>query len=323
MNDAAYEGVQELVSALPADATIALTTFNNVIELGNHVPCAEFNAQAVRKRANGSTSLYDAIVAIIAAETSAADEASTADPVSIVILTDGQDTSSVRTHAEARAAIESARDKGWTVRYVGTNQNAVETATDMGIDPGYALDYGANADNLRGAMRAVTRCVSEEATGQQDTLPFTVAERQRSVMAEDPSLDAAVENAAPPPLPITRQPPLHARRPTGRWVSVCPRSGDIVEYAQDDQVRLDEAYAMLLTGPSTRVDVSVGFGTVALRRGGQHAQSTEAGGRRDVRHVDISGGLLAMDVGCSRGYWSAWLAAEGGERRSALPLQHA
>jgi uncharacterized protein YegL len=108
----------------------------------------------------GNTPLYDAIGATISRIE--ADARSTDRTVVLVVMTDGLENASEEYTREAIAAkIEQKERDGWTIMYLGANQDAKEVAAGMCLDADFAVTY---ASTRRGTARAYD--ASSNATSQ-------------------------------------------------------------------------------------------------------------------------------------------------------------
>lgn len=101
----------------------------------------------------GGTPLYDAVNNMVR-------ELRDMDPprCSIVIITDGQDTSSTTTPEQARALLDWCRAKGWQVTFLGADFNNSHQAKLLGADDSNTLGVQqkllADAGKLFGKKRA-------------------------------------------------------------------------------------------------------------------------------------------------------------------------
>ena len=69
------------------------------------------------------------------------------DRVLATIITDGMENSSEEYSGKTiKALVDRLREKGWTLAYIGANQNAVEVAKDLHIHN--ALDFDASEDGM-------------------------------------------------------------------------------------------------------------------------------------------------------------------------------
>jgi hypothetical protein len=95
---------------------------------------------------NGLTCLRDSI--ILATN-------SISEPGKIVVLTDGTDTCSRATCNDVKKSVRKASERGVSVLLIGSNQDAVVTGKELGIDESYCLTY-SDGPCLISAMRAAS-----------------------------------------------------------------------------------------------------------------------------------------------------------------------
>jgi uncharacterized protein YegL len=89
---------------------------------------------------NGGTPLYDAIGTTLGRIE--ADERAKDRTVVVVVMTDGLENQSVEyTRAAIAARIEQKERDGWTIMYLGANQDAKAVAESLSIDQDYAVTY--------------------------------------------------------------------------------------------------------------------------------------------------------------------------------------
>lgn len=176
MQASAYQGARELVEALPPTATVHFTTFASAVSLGQAVARDDvIRILSSPPTASGQTALHDAIVQSI-------NVARQQDGlVTVVIVTDGQDTCSRGTTREqVRACIqEFQRNALHRVLFLGTNQDAVVAAQAFGIPVQAALTFGTAPEHVRAAFRAASDNVRRMRAG--NTTGFMTAERTMSV----------------------------------------------------------------------------------------------------------------------------------------------
>jgi hypothetical protein len=216
MTTAAYGGARELISGLPSAASVTFTTFSTSVHIGCRLTRGEALATLSAPVASGRTALYDALVEAIEAETDRdaghiTDQDSPVtdsdDPsvstTTIVVITDGFDTSSTRTAADARRAVQAAQEQGMRILFLGANQDAVLSAAAIGVPADHALTYGANAPDMHTALRSLSAALDRTRSGE--ALAFRQVERQASARPPHArnvhmavSIAAPTASAAPP-----------------------------------------------------------------------------------------------------------------------------
>ncbi len=104
--------------------------------------------------------------------------------VIIVIITDGEENSSREfTYPRVNEMIGHQKDVyKWEFIFVGTNQDAIASASRIGIDQADALTYGTSGRATRAAMSAVAASLSERRAGRSGE--FTEPARA-AAMAEE------------------------------------------------------------------------------------------------------------------------------------------
>jgi hypothetical protein len=101
-----------------------------------------------RMRPTARTALLDAIGSTIA-QTQAAiiglPLAEQPDEVVFVVLTDGRENESKDWNLQnVRDIVKEVRKLGWVVYFLGAEENAIQVATNMGMDPGTASSYASS-----------------------------------------------------------------------------------------------------------------------------------------------------------------------------------
>lgn len=130
------------------DCRITTVFFDNRIELIHDRLDIESVKPITRKEyhAGGCTALLDAIgfsIEKIVSIQKSVDASYRADKVMFVIITDGMENASRRfTKKQIKKMIETEKKKyHWEFMFLGANIDAVETASDFGIDKNMACDY--------------------------------------------------------------------------------------------------------------------------------------------------------------------------------------
>lgn len=171
MQSATYDGAEELVEALPDDATATFSTFATAVRHGAACPKSQVLEQlrASARVAEGRTSLYDAIVMATA-------ERAAASKRTIVIVTDGTDTCSEHSREDAQLALATfQRQPTHRVIFLGSNQDAITNGQALGIPVEHALTYGAQPGLAISAFRAASSSMQRARTGHD--AQFTCTER--------------------------------------------------------------------------------------------------------------------------------------------------
>jgi uncharacterized protein YegL len=109
---------------------------------------------------DGGTPLFDAIgstISRIEADPRSADRT-----IVLVVMTDGLENASVEYTREALAArIKQKERDGWTIMYLGANQDAKQVAAGMSLDSNYAVSYAATEDGTAMAYSASASAVRD------------------------------------------------------------------------------------------------------------------------------------------------------------------
>lgn len=179
VQDAVYKGARELVEELPEDAIVTFSTFASKVKIGR----PESRAVVIQTLssapiADGMTQLYDAIVQATSDATSS---------TTLLIVTDGFDTSSVSTSTHASIASQQFQsDPSNRILFLGSNQDAVLAAKALQIPEERALSFGAEETHMRAALRCASDNIARYRSLGSDG--FTHVERHVS-LAEDTELN--------------------------------------------------------------------------------------------------------------------------------------
>lgn len=274
MASVVYEGAREIATGLLESGTCCVVHFNTEVTIDEEVSKEQAVSNLSARSCHGGTALYDAICDGIERTVAAHIQDSS---VVVAIVTDGLENSSSRnTVADVRRAVELANSMGWRVTFLGSNQDAILTASGLGIAAERALTYGSNESGARSAFRSLSAANGRYARG--DTEGFTVLERQQSMVGGE-----RAQQAVPPPS-RPRSASVGGRRASMnpvRWVSLDPRTGDVVPYSEALSARLEAAKASGASRMDCSPDLSA---TVILQTSGNHIQRT-TNGERDVRRL--------------------------------------
>lgn len=151
--------------AQPGEAVFTLALFDDqydVIHNGidlQRVP--ELNERTFVPR--GWTALYDAIGRTVNAIAARTDEG---DKVIIAILTDGAENKSREyTRDQIHRLLEEKQAKGWTVIYLGANQDAFAVGSSLGVLRGSTYQFDATSKGMATAYADMTISVSAARVG--------------------------------------------------------------------------------------------------------------------------------------------------------------
>ena len=216
MAHAVYDGARELIEGVKSDGTVCITRFSTTVTLGEDMTPAIARENMQPGRCSGSTALYDAICTALNHD---AERHANQTLVTIAIVTDGVENASVQSTLEnVRSRIATAESKNWRIVFLGSNQNAVLTAETMGIRAGRALTYGNSVTEARGAFRSLNAANNRFVSGEDES--FTPSERQVSHNTQ--VLGDTGHRVAHPQSRIST--------PVYKWVSVDPRTGEVVPF---------------------------------------------------------------------------------------------
>lgn len=159
---------------LPGKATVSLIQFDNIYEIV-YVGQSLNKAQELNKDTfipRGATALLDAIgktIDLTGKRLASMDENDRPDKVVCVILTDGEENSSTEFKiAQINQMIQHQQEKyAWEFVFLGANQDAIATASQMGIKRDNALSYKATGAKTRLAFASVSEGVARFRSGKE------------------------------------------------------------------------------------------------------------------------------------------------------------
>lgn len=171
---------------VPGEATITLVQFDDQFEVVyraialNDAPT--LTAQTYVPR--GSTALLDAIGRTIdetGQRLAALPEADRPEHVIFVILTDGEENSSRRYSPEKiNEMIHHQREVyRWQFVFLGANQDAIMTASQLGIASGQALTFAASPAGTQAAVASVGKHVRAQRMKLAQSIAFDDEDRQQ------------------------------------------------------------------------------------------------------------------------------------------------
>lgn len=136
----------------------------------------------------GRTALHDAIATAVQETTdyvAAMDESDRPENVVVVVLTDGKENASETPQGEVRDLVESRREKhDWEFLFIGANQDAALTASEMGMDPDRSLHMDHSDEGTRAAYESTSERI-RDARREGTTGGYTDEDRRRQDDADD------------------------------------------------------------------------------------------------------------------------------------------
>tara|TARA_R110000803_G_scaffold40054_4_gene86224 strand:- start:200 stop:814 length:615 start_codon:yes stop_codon:yes gene_type:complete len=174
-------GFNAFVREQAPTSTMSLYLFNNYFEIVyENKKLKDIEKLTISTfRPRGGTALLDAIARTIEqVEQNNAQRWADFDEVGnvIVILTDGDENSSTKYNKkEINDVISNKKAQGWKFVFLAANQDAIKSATDIGIGREAAIDFDTvnMCEVMRSASSALSRCV----TGETQDIVFTNDER--------------------------------------------------------------------------------------------------------------------------------------------------
>jgi hypothetical protein len=131
--------------AAEGDAFLTLVQFDNQYEVNykeKHVKKVEDLVYGETFVPRATTALHDAIGRTI-------NETKTENDVVFVIITDGFENSSREFDGKAiNKLIEEKKKSGWNFLFLGANQDAIKTGTDLGISASNSMTFNTNSSSV-------------------------------------------------------------------------------------------------------------------------------------------------------------------------------
>lgn len=195
---ATEEGLKGFIDsqrALPGEVRFSLVTFDTQ---GIEKPFTESKEPPeFTLEPRGGTPLFDAIVNTVketGERLNARDESEKPSKVVFVIVTDGEENSSIKNKMASQVAEVITHQQNfysWQFIFLGANQDAILSAQQIGILSQAALSYNANpnstknsyavASNLVGAVRA--SCLSNPLADSSGKIGFSAEDRRKAKTA--------------------------------------------------------------------------------------------------------------------------------------------
>jgi len=156
------------------ETTLSLTLFDNEITHMYTKKVKDADLLTVKTFVpRGSTSLLDAIGQTIKSIPSG-------EKPTIVILTDGfENTSKKYSKLHINDLITEKKNLGWSFVFLAANQDAIQTASDLGIPEMSALTF--DTSQVASAFRSASKAVHRSLKGETQGVEFTEMERATSI----------------------------------------------------------------------------------------------------------------------------------------------
>jgi uncharacterized protein YegL len=182
----AETALNEMVKAqkeLPGTLGIKLVAFDNEIDSRPLVNANEFDYFKLSPR--GLTALHDAMgkgITELDSELAALTEDGRPDKVLVVTITDGiENCSQEYTGSVIKDLItKQKKDHNWEFIFLAAGQDAVTTASNLGIDRGRSMTFAASDKGVTESVIATTRYMTDYRSGLETT-GFTDEDRFKSM----------------------------------------------------------------------------------------------------------------------------------------------
>jgi uncharacterized protein YegL len=173
----------------PGLLTVDVVTFDDRIEVTHHF--AQPNDVHIELVPRGSTALHDAMGFAIngfGAALAGLPEHARPGNVQVIIVTDGEENASREYTADTvRELVKQQTEQyKWDFLFLGADQDAVLTASQLGIDADKALTFARGTENLHAMTGALTEKLSAVRAGSRDH-KFTDEERLAATRNDDSS----------------------------------------------------------------------------------------------------------------------------------------
>ena len=165
----------------PGLLTVDVVTFDHQIET-THV-LADPRTLDVELEPRGSTALRDAVgigVTEFGSRLAAMPEHARPGTVLVVVATDGEENASRHwTPPAIKGLLERQRaEYGWDFMFLGANQDAITTGTELGFAPESAIDFDADAASIQNVVASASQYIATSRSGGRGS--FTDDDRRSS-----------------------------------------------------------------------------------------------------------------------------------------------
>ena len=169
-------GFNTFLQSQSPETIISLTLFDNEITPVYKKKALEADLLTTETFVpRGSTALLDAIGHVIKS-------VPTGEVPTIVILTDGfENTSKKYTKLHINDLITEKKNLGWNFVFLAANQDAIQSAGELGIPEGSALTY--DNGSVTSAFKSASHAIERLRTGATPCVQFTQEERSQALPA--------------------------------------------------------------------------------------------------------------------------------------------
>jgi hypothetical protein len=168
----------------PGTATVSLYDFDTDVERLYHgYPIEDApKLDGDTYSPGGRTALHDAISTGIGGTEdylSKLDADAYPENIIVVVLTDGKENASETPQRRVREQVTERREEySWEFLFIGANQDAALTASDMGMDADHSLDMAHSSEGTQAAYKSTSERISE-ARREGSTGGFDDEDRER------------------------------------------------------------------------------------------------------------------------------------------------
>lgn len=181
-------GLNSLIAdqlAEPGLLTVDLFTFDT--EVKHEVALTDPKDFKVKIEPRGGTALYDAVgigVTEFGRSLAAMPEHVRPETVQVIVVTDGEENSSVEYKASAikKLVTQQKEHYKWDFVFLGANQDAVLNGVDLGFDPGSAMTFAPGAMGVDASAKSMSRYMTDVRRKQKKL--FLAEERIAALEAE-------------------------------------------------------------------------------------------------------------------------------------------
>jgi hypothetical protein len=166
-------GFNAFIKEQRTQSDTCLLTLTKFDTSGLKTPYADIDVSMVPSMTNemfcpgGGTNLRDAIIERASALEQRLSSWTIRPNVVMVVLTDGEDTSSRRSENEVRNLIKAKEADGWTFVYLGATSNALQIASRLGFQTGNSKQF--EATEMEDTMTTLARATTAFRAGRAET----------------------------------------------------------------------------------------------------------------------------------------------------------